>query len=204
MSVRLISQDNDTVIELGPADKVSLGRKSSLNIISKSVGRDHCTVTTGFILDRRVSPVVFANKRIHILRHGGATSLNAGQSSQVHFLPDRISLLFFAQLFSYPCTITCQATLVLQLEHGDILYLGHEGKIWKYGFFVDIPCMRQSELEVRFFSQLLLTEPLHTVVRTAHHRGWRTPDVRKSCWYIRFQQDAFLWQSLIAYYGLLY
>ena len=152
MSVRLISQDNDSVIELGPAEKVSLGRKPSLNILSKSVGRDHCTVTTGSFLDRRVSPVVFANKRLYILRHGAATSLNAGQSSQVHVLLDRISLLFFARLFSHPCTITCQATLVLQLEHGDVLYLGHEGTIWKYGFFVDIPCMRQRELEVSFFS----------------------------------------------------
>lgn len=89
MSVRLISQDNDTVIDLGPAEKVSLGRRPCLNITAKSVGRDHCTVTTGFILERRVSPVVFANRKLYILRHGGATTLNTGQSSQVHVLPDR-------------------------------------------------------------------------------------------------------------------
>ncbi|BDA51434.1 probable DNA polymerase lambda at C-terminar half [Coccomyxa sp. Obi] len=115
MSVTLISQDNDTVIELGPAEKVSLGRKPCLNITAKSVGRDHCTVTTGFILEHRVNAVVFANRKVYIVRHGGATALNAGQSSQ--------------------------------LEHGDILYLGQEGRCWKYGFIVDIPSTRQSYVE---------------------------------------------------------
>lgn len=37
---------------------------------------------------------------------------------------------------------------MLQLEHGDILYLGQEGRSWKYGFVVDISCIRQSKTEV--------------------------------------------------------
>lgn len=87
MAVRLIPRDSsDGVLELGPGEKISLGRKSSLGISTKTVSRDHCTITTNVSSERRsqVSPLsVFANKKLHIVRHGHASTLFAGDVSQV-------------------------------------------------------------------------------------------------------------------------
>jgi len=87
MAVRLIPRDSSGgVLELGPGEKICLGRKSSLGISTKTVSRYHCTITASVSSERRSRASllsVLAHKKLHIVRHGHASTLLAGNVSQV-------------------------------------------------------------------------------------------------------------------------
>ncbi len=148
MSVRLVSQDTGAHLELGSGDTFSLGRKASLGISAKNVSRDHCTVTTGVGSGHLVRPVVSANKKVYILRHGEAATLHAGELSEVLDFLAVMDLCMKTDLCKKSASEVNRMPFLMQLLHGDTLYLTQEGSQFKHGFFVDIPGSRLRDQEV--------------------------------------------------------
>lgn len=93
---------------------------------------------------------------------------------------------------------------MLQLEHGDLLYLGQEGRDMKYGFIVDIPCMRQIKSQVIILPSLgvATTSVILWDCRILNEKLGNSQFL-EDCTAFMLPLEAFFWPNLLLDHALL-